>query len=332
MSEESYTTSATMEHRGFAEELSRAGEEDTEWQAISAAMPGVGTGVVGFDDVADLGDDDDVYEAPTRSELGTRVVTGVVLTGLLIGSVLVGGAAAAVFIGLLTLLGLGEFYGTLRHRGFRPLALFGYLGGIGMLAATWFHGPIAIPVAVGLTAVVVFFVYAFAPLRRDALTNGGLTVLGITWVVGTIAFVEPILRAERYRVLVLGVVIVTAAMDIGAYSVGRTWGQRALAPILSPNKSVEGLLGGVVVCMGVAAAVGALFEPFDLRSGLALGLVVCVAAPIGDLAESMFKRSLGVKDMGVVLPGHGGILDRIDAFLFVVPAAWVLFQSIGLLG
>ena len=327
-----YTTSATMGHRGFAEELSRAGDEDTEWQAISAAMPGVGSGVVGFDDVADLGDDEDVYEAPTRSQLGTRVFTGVVLVGLLTAAVWVGGAAAAAFIGLLTLLGLGEFYSTLRHRGYRPLALFGYLGGIAMMATTWFHGPVAIAVSIGLTATVVFFVYAFAPLRRDALTNGGLTVLGVTWVVGTIAFVEPILRAERYRVLVAAIVAVTAAMDIGAYTVGRTWGRRALAPILSPNKSVEGLAGGIAACLGAAAAIGALMEPFDLRSGLALGVVVCVVAPLGDLAESMVKRSLGVKDMGAVLPGHGGILDRIDAFLFVLPAVWVLFETIGLLG
>jgi phosphatidate cytidylyltransferase len=332
MTEELFTTSQTMEHRGFAEEIVRAGEADTEWQAISAAMPGVGTGVVGFDDVADLGDEEDVYEAPTRSELGTRVITGIVLVGFLIGSVWVGAPAAAGFIGLLVVLGLGEFYGTLRHRGFRPLALFGFLGSVALLVATWFHGPIAIPVAIGLTTVVVYCVYAFAPMRRDALTNGGLTVLGIAWVVGTAAFATPILRAERYRVLILGIVVVTAAMDIGAYSVGRTWGKRALSPVLSPNKSIEGLIGGIITCLAASAAVGYLLDPFDLRSGLALGAVICLVAPIGDLAESMVKRSLGVKDMGAVLPGHGGILDRIDAFLFVIPAAWVLFRAIGLLG
>jgi phosphatidate cytidylyltransferase len=133
-------------------------------------------------------------------------------------------------------------------------------------------------------------------------------------------------------VLILAIVVVTAAMDIGAYSVGRTWGRTALAPILSPNKSVEGLVGGIAACIGAAAVVGYLIDPFDLKSGLALGAVICLVAPVGDLAESMIKRSLGVKDMGAVLPGHGGILDRVDAFLFVLPAAWVLLQTIGLLG
>ena len=120
-------------------------------------------------------------------------------------------------------------------------------------------------------------------------------------------------------------------MDIGAYFFGRSFGSRALAPILSPNKTVEGLAGGVIVTIGAAVAMGYFLDPFTIRTGAALGLVVAVAAPLGDLAESMIKRSLAVKDMGTILPGHGGILDRVDAFLFVLPAAWVLYESLGLL-
>ena len=86
-----------------------------------------------------------------------------------------------------------------------------------------------------------------------------------------------------------------------------------------------------VLHIAAAVAIGYFFEPFTIRSGAALGLVVAVVAPLGDLAESMIKRSLAVTDMGTILPGHGGVLDRVDAFLFVLPAAWVLYETLGLL-
>ena len=87
----------------------------------------------------------------------------------------------------------------------------------------------------------------------------------------------------------------------------------------------------MVLGIGAAVAAGYFFDPIGMRAGAALGLVVAIMAPLGDLAESMVKRSLGIKDMGTTLPGHGGILDRLDAFLFVLPAAWVLFETMGLL-
>ena len=325
-----YAGAVTTEHRDLAEVIAAHGEEETQLQALSAQIPGVDSGVVGFDDVADLGDDEEVA-APARSDLGARILTAGVLVGLLFGTLWVSGEAMAVFVGLLMMFGLGEFYGTLRKRGYRPIALFGLLGGAGALGLTWWHGPIAIPGAIVSTAVLTFFFYAFVPQRRDALTNAGLTVLGMGWIAGTAAFAIPIFASEDYRVLVFGVVAATAAMDVGAYFFGRAWGSSPLAPVLSPNKSIEGLAGGVIMSVAAAVAIGQLMEPFDIKTGAALGLVVAIAAPLGDLAESMLKRSLGVKDMGSVLPGHGGVLDRVDAFLFVLPPAWVLFAMTGLL-
>jgi phosphatidate cytidylyltransferase len=331
-SEEMYSGAVTTDHRGLAEAIDAAGTEEREWQALSAPMPGLETGVVGFEDVEDLGTDEE-YVEPSRSDLGLRIVTGLILVGLLLGSLWAGGAALGLFIGLIIMIGLIEFYTTLRQRGYQPVALFGYLGGAGLLVASWFHGPIAVPAGVFLTAIVVFFFYAFAPQRRNAFTNGALTVLGVAWVAGTAAFAMPIVAAEEFRTLVIALVVATVAMDVGAYGFGRAWGSAPLAPILSPNKSIEGLAGGVVLAIGAALATGWLTEPtLDVRAGAALGLVVAVMAPLGDLAESMFKRSLGVKDMGTILPGHGGILDRVDAFLFVLPAAWVLYTAQGYLG
>jgi phosphatidate cytidylyltransferase len=243
-----------------------------------------------------------------------------------------GGEALAIFIGVIITIGLVEFYGTLRLRGYGPLTLFGVVAGAALLSLTWFHGPIAIPGAILGITVLVFFFFALVPGRRDALTNGGLTVLGVAWVTGTVAFVFPIIRHPDFRVLVMAIVVATVAMDVGAYFFGRTWGSRPLAPILSPHKSIEGLAGGVVAAVVAAVLMGRFFEPLDIQTGAWLGLLVAVLAPLGDLAESMVKRALGVKDMGSILPGHGGILDRVDAFLFVLPAAWVLYSTTGLLG
>jgi phosphatidate cytidylyltransferase len=327
-----YAGPGTIEHRDLAALIAEAGDEDTQWQAMSAAMPGLETGVLGFEDVADLGQGDD-YVAPVRSNLRTRVGTGIVLLALLFGSLFAADFAFVGFVGVMLLLGLAELYAALRRSGYFPMTLFGLLGGAATLVATWFHGPLALPAGVLLTSMVTYFFYAFAPNRRDALANGGLTVLGIGWVIGTVGFVIPIARSEEYIPLVLAVVATTAAMDIGAFSFGRAMGRHPLAPVLSPNKTTEGLTGGVLAALGVSAAFGFLeIGPFDVTGALLLGAVVVALAPLGDLAESMVKRSLGIKDMGSTLPGHGGVLDRIDAFLFVVPAAWALFELAGYLG
>jgi phosphatidate cytidylyltransferase len=120
-------------------------------------------------------------------------------------------------------------------------------------------------------------------------------------------------------------------MDIGSYFVGRSFGKRKLAPVVSPNKTVEGLVGGAVVALVAALVVGVAIEPFTVGRALLLALAVIVIAPFGDLAESMIKRDLGIKDMGAIVAGHGGVLDRIDAYLFVLPAAYLAFRWMGIL-
>jgi len=320
----------TSEHRNLAEEVAAADTAEAHLQALSAPMAGLESGVVGFEDVVHLGGEEAYVEAP-RSDLPVRVATGMVLVGILLGAMWVGGEFLAGFVGLLAILGLGELYATLRRSGYQPLALFGFLGAIGLLAGTWFYGLVAIPVAAVAVTVVCFFYYTLAPRRRDPLTNGSLTLLGMLWVAGTVAFAFPIAVAPDFRVLVIALAATVIATDVGAFFAGRSWGAKALAPVLSPNKTVEGLAGGVVLGIAAAVTVGYFLEPLNIRIGAGLGLVVAVMAPLGDLAESMVKRSLGVKDMGSILPGHGGILDRLDAYLFVLPAAWVFYEALGLL-
>ena len=132
---------------------------------------------------------------------------------------------------------------------------------------------------------------------------------------------------------VLFIVLLGALNDIGAYFVGRSFGSHKLAPNVSPNKTIEGFVGGLIVSAVVASILVTFpaWETIGIAKGLVAAAVVGVISPIGDLAQSMVKRSIGVKDMGSVLPGHGGMLDRIDGFLFAVPAVYFLFRAFGLL-
>jgi CDP-diglyceride synthetase len=324
---EQYLSATTDEYRSLAEHMARAAFEPHEQQAVAPQIPGLDTGVVGFDDVT--GESASLVAEET-SDLAVRVGTGVVLGALFLGALWLGGGWFLALVSLVATVALGEFYATLRKRGFTPAALFGLLGGIGVMVGAWLSGPSGIGGVIVLTAVAVFLWYALGLVRHDPVVNGSLTLLGLAWVPGLIAFAVPMLKSTQFRPLILALVALTVLHDAGAYFVGRSLGRTALAPRLSPAKTVEGLLGGTLFV--VAAGLGLQFvEPFDLGVGIALAAVVAVFGPLGDLAESMVKRTLEVKDMGSVLPGHGGLLDRIDALVFVVPAGYFLYRWLGLL-
>jgi phosphatidate cytidylyltransferase len=135
---------------------------------------------------------------------------------------------------------------------------------------------------------------------------------------------------DQGREVVLAIVGLTIAYDIAAFGVGYFWGSRPLAPHISPKKSWEGAVGATLVVIAVAVgAVAPSVQIFDtVGRSVGLALVVSVFAPLGDLSESLVKRDLGIKDMGSILPGHGGVLDRIDSLLFVAPAAFMFLRLI----
>ena len=226
---------------------------------------------------------------------------------------------------------LGEFYATVRTRGYRPLALFGLIGVAMMGVGAQNVGPLAIGGWAGAAAVGTILFYSLSP-RRNSLSNTSVTILGLAWT-GMLAFAILIARGPNPVAHIFFLVIVIASNDIGGYFVGRGFGRRRLAPEVSPNKTLEGFFGGLLLS-AVVAAVLAVFppwEPIGIGKALATAALVAFVAPVGDLAESMVKRALDVKDMGSVLPGHGGMLDRIDGFLFAVPAVYILFRGFGLL-
>ena len=153
-----------------------------------------------------------------------------------------------------------------------------------------------------------------------------LTLLVFAWIGIFGAFAGILLAPDPGGTgFLLGVVICAVGADTVAYFAGRAIGRTPLLPNVSPNKTVEGLVAGAVAAIVLGGIVGAALHPWadkGIGAGLALGLVVAITAPLGDLAESLIKRDLGLKDLGSFLPGHGGFLDRFDAILFTLPAAF----------
>jgi phosphatidate cytidylyltransferase len=327
MTQEDYLHTATKEHVGLAESIALADEEDTAQVAIAAPIPGLDATVVGFDDVVEAEGHGRV-RAKRSSDLVARVITAIVLLAALGAALLWQPALVALALGVF-LLGAGEFYTALLRSGRKPISLFGFVGIAGAGLGAYFSGALWIPLAFVLIVAALLLFYAVVPGKIDPLENLALTITVMVWAgLGTYAML--IAKSDAYRTLVLGVVVTVAAMDIAQYFFGRALGRHKLSPWVSPKKTVEGLLAGVVVALTIGALLH-FFPPFELTSGLAVGAAVAVFAPVGDLAMSAAKRSLGLKDMGSVLPGHGGFLDRIDGLIFVIPVAWAIFVWAGIL-
>lgn len=326
---------STQEYEGLAADVARANEEEWQQQAVSAPVAGVGSGMVGFDDVADTGkvdmDDHEYTAQAAASDFTLRVGSAVVIFGLFLGSLLLGAWWFAGFVILVMVVAVGELYATLRTLGYRPLALFGLLGVLLMGLGAVQVGPLAIGGWAAAMAVLTVLFFSLAT-RRQPLENSTVTVLGMVWV-GLLSFAILIEKGPQPVAYILFLVLLVACNDMGAYFVGRSFGKRPLAPEVSPNKTIEGFFGGLIASLVVASILTTFpaWEPIGIARGLALAGVVGVFSPLGDLIESMMKRSIGVKDMGSVLPGHGGMLDRIDSFLLAIPAAYLLMRGFGLL-
>lgn len=222
-----------------------------------------------------------------------------------------------------------EFYDKATERGYRPATLPGVVACALLPVAAYWQAErgIALVVFLALVATVVTAMGA-GSVQSGPLPNTAITMLGVAWlgVLGSFAglilkFGEPI-GTDTLFAIVIGVV----ANDVGALFVGSAAGRTPLREWISPNKTVEGLIGGAVATVGGLVLLNVVNGNADtwpkLSHLIVLGVVIAVLAPIGDLTESMFKRNLDIKDFGTILPGHGGVLDRFDGFLFVLPGAY----------
>jgi phosphatidate cytidylyltransferase len=244
-------------------------------------------------------------------------VIGLPLVGLLVfwREPLGFGALALVAIAL----GLYEF-GQLTLAEARPRSRAALVVvGTGFAVATYLRPDRAFAWAMGVVILLGIEVLLAHGELRTAPARLGLAVLGVFYVAGLLVAM-PLLHRDLAsgHLWVATAIAVTFANDTGAYLFGRTLGRHKLAPAISPGKTIEGAVGGLAVGIGFMLLARATYFPaLTLRDAIAIGAAAGVLGPAGDLLESMMKRAVGAKDSGRLIPGHGGILDRIDALLFV---------------
>ena len=293
--------------------------------------------------------------APSSGDLFKRVAVAVVGIPVVVALVYVGGWALGALVGAVAALAAFEFYALAEARGIKPFTGLGAVASAALVAlAVWRPDPSEW----GLLALLVLVAVGLASLGAciwlrwpggEPLGATAVTLTGVAYTGATLSFV-PILRwlptelpgvvgGSRWLAtgFVLLPVLTTWAGDSAAYFAGRAWGRARLAPAVSPGKTIVGAVAGLIGSLLVAVALslvsleGVRFLPVGVVMAGWIGLLLGAVGQVGDLAESVLKREANVKDSGKLLPGHGGVLDRMDSLFFAVPATWALLLAAGVI-
>ena len=268
-------------------------------------------------------------------DLPTATAVGALLAAVFIASLMWRPAAVMLLIAVLIGVAAFEFFTQASASGYRPSTVIGVVGCVAAPLCAYWIGDAALPlvIAFGFIATVVVFVGSDG-IESGPVPNTAIMMLAMLWIGLMSSYAALILRfssangaafvnvgTDTLFIVVIGVI----ANDMAAYFAGTAMGRTPLRDWISPAKSIEGLIGGTVGTFFAVVLVGMQSTTWNsFGDWILLALVISVMAPLGDLAESMFKRNLNVKDFGTVLRGHGGVLDRFDSLLFVLPAAYYL--------
>jgi phosphatidate cytidylyltransferase len=277
------------------------------------------------------------------SELTRRILFAVIAAPLGVAIIYWGGAPLATLLSTIAALGAWEYCRIARAAGADPFDAAAIVGAaaipmaahavyLRIFAPTWSYA------AVALLAILAATIFLRGPSRRPlmaaATTVFGIVYLSLVGYVYTLRYHDYVVDARSGTALAMFPILLTWATDVGAYAFGRMFGERKLIPSVSPGKTVAGSIGGLVLTVVIAL----LYARYVLHplaqlalttvGAIVFGIVVSVVAQIGDLAESLLKREAGVKDSSTLLPGHGGILDRFDSLLFVLPVSALLLHAL----
>ncbi|MBV9097312.1 MAG: phosphatidate cytidylyltransferase [Frankiaceae bacterium] len=274
----------------------------------------------------------EVAPAPARAGRAGRNLPVAIAVGLALGAVILLTlyllkpaflAVVAIAVGI----GLWELVSALHERGLRAPVIPLEVGLACILALAYTRGREAMTVAMMLTALAIV-VWRAAEGADGMLADIGAGLLVLVYVAFLAGFAALMLAPSDGDRRVTAFIATVVASDVGGYAFGVLFGRHLMAPTVSPKKSWEGLVGSAIACVLCGAILfETLFRHGHWWQGAVFGLGLVASATVGDLGESMIKRDLGIKDMGTLLPGHGGLMDRLDSLLPSAPVAWLLLAA-----
>jgi phosphatidate cytidylyltransferase len=256
-----------------------------------------------------------------------RSITGIIYVAILIAGILLHPIVFALIFACITALGLLEYYKLTTSETIRPWKYTGLVTGLILFIINFLFASGLITLHVLLGAILFSFVIFFFGLirwREKMVVSLGITYLGILYIVVPVSllvyfcFPDHELASYNYEIL-LGYLFILWLYDTGAYISGSLLGKHKMIETISPSKTWEGFAGGLIVAIATAIVTAQIFTTLTLSGWIIVSLITVITGTLGDIAESAIKRNAGMKDSGNLLPGHGGILDRIDSILLSVP-------------
>jgi phosphatidate cytidylyltransferase len=258
--------------------------------------------------------------------LPAAITVGVVLVLVLLGSVLVLPQVFPVVAAIAMVAAVLELTRALSHGGLEVPAVPLLVGVIGMVVSTVVFGAEGLLLATAAAVCVLILWRVTESMGLTALRDVAGGVFALAWVPFLGCFLLLLMQRDQGPLLVLLAVLGPVGNDVGGYIAGVLFGRHPMAPSISPKKSWEGFAGSLVLGIATVTALAVLALGLPWWVGVAIGAVLVVVSTCGDLAESLLKRDLGIKDMGHLLPGHGGVLDRVDSILLAAPTTYVMLE------